>query len=274
MRVTARMVRALLLALAVAESIGALLLLSGVPWAVSLLPFVGRTAMSNTFLASFLLASAAATGWCLYVRSDRGFTGIGLDTLLIFGCIALVLVVGSLDGGGGASPVFALVSGVMAAGGGWLLRWALRHPWRDPRCTPPSVVASFAIFVVALLAVGTLLILRVPDVLPWRITPELSTLYGLMFLSASSYYAYGVLDRRWENAGGQLAAFLVYDLVLIVPLASQILGRGPTPYQRGDGSISVNLALYVGVILYSGALAGYHLFVSRATRIGRDPHRG
>lgn len=153
--VAARTVPMLLLALAVAEVIGALLLLLQVPWAVALPPFAGRTAMSNTFLASFLLAAAASTGWCLYVRSDRGFAGIGLDTQLIFGSIAVVLLVGAVDGAGSAALVFGAASVVVSACGGLLLRWALRHPWRDPRPTPPSVVASFAIFVVALLAVGT-----------------------------------------------------------------------------------------------------------------------
>jgi hypothetical protein len=267
-------VRVLLLVVAILEAIGAALLMLQVPWVVALPPFAGRTAMSNTFLASFLFASAAATCWCLYVRSDRGFAGIGLDTQLIFGSIAMVLLVGAVDGGGSAALVLGAASVVVSGFGGLLLRWALRHQWRDPRPTPPSVVTSFAIFVVALLAVGTMLVLRVPNVLPWRVTPDLSTLFGLMFLSASSYYAYGLVDRRWENAGGQLAAFLAYDLVLIVPLAGQLISPGTTAYETGDGSIPVNLVVYVGVILYSGALAVYHLFLSRATRLVIRGRRG
>jgi hypothetical protein len=266
--VTTRHVRSLLLVLAVVEIAAALLLALQVPWVVALPPFAGRSAMSNTFLASFLMASAAATVWCLAVHSSRGFAGIGLDTLVIFGGIALVLLIGDAGAGGTTTPMLGLVAILVSVASGWLLRWALRHPWTDPRPTPPLVVGSFALFVVALLIVGVLLVMRVPNVLPWRITPELSLLYGAMFLGASSYYAYGLLDRRWENAGGQLAAFLAYDLVLIVPFTRQLLAPDTSVYDVGDGSVPVNLVLYIGVIVYSGVLAIHYLFLSSATRLG------
>ena len=67
---------------------------------------------------------------------------------------------------------------------------------------------------------------------------------------------------------GQLPVGAAYDLVLVVPLVGQLVDPRADVYDSGDGSIPLNLALYIAVIAYSGALAVYHLFVSRATRLG------
>ncbi len=85
-----------------------------------------------------------------------------------------------------------------------LLRVARRHVWRDPRPTPLPVVVSFGVFTAALLVVSTLLLAR-NSPLPWQVTGDRSTAIGLMFLGAAAYFVYGLVDRRWENAGGQLA---------------------------------------------------------------------
>jgi hypothetical protein len=95
-------------------------------------------------------------------------------------------------------------------------------------------------------------------VLPWPVTPALSTLIGFMFLGAAAYFAYGVAVPRWENAGGQLAGFLAYDIVLIVPF----LVRLPTV----DASVLPNLIVYTAVVTYSGLLAIYFLVLHPATR--------
>ena len=42
-----------------------------------------------------------------------------------------------------------------------------------------------------------------------------------MFLGSATYFAYGIVRPRWTNAGGQLAGFLAYDLVLIVPFMTR-----------------------------------------------------
>jgi len=256
----------LLLAVVVAEAVAAFLLMFQVPWAVDLAPFPGRTAMSNTLLASLLMAAAASTGWCLLVRSDRALTGIALNTILIFSGMAAVLIAAAIGGEGVDLAAFAAVSLAVSAAGVWLLRWSLRDAWHDPRPTPRLVLGSFAVFVAALVVSGGLLLLRVPDILPWQVTPELSTLFGLMLMSAAAYFAYGLVERRWENAGGQLAGFLAYDIVLIVPLVRQLATGRQSGYDA-DGSLPVNLIIYAAVIVYSGALAAYYLFLDRRTRL-------
>lgn len=62
---------------------------------------------------------------------------------------------------------------------------------------------------------GILLILKVPNTLPWNLSPESSVLYGWVFLGLAFYYLYAVLNRQWIHAIGPLLGFLVYDLVLL-----------------------------------------------------------
>jgi len=65
----------------------------------------------------------------------------------------------------------------------------------------------------------------------------------------------------WTNAGGQLAGFLAYDLVLIVPFLVRLPTIPPEWF--------VSLVVYTAVVTYSGLLAAWYLFVSPTTRIGR-----
>jgi hypothetical protein len=113
--------------------------------------------------------------------------------------------------------------------------------------------------VVALVVVGGLLVVGIPNIIPWTITPELSMLIGLMFLGAAAYFAFGVIEPRWENAGGQLAGFLAYDLVLIVPF----LQRLPTVAEAQR----LSLIVYTAVVIYSALLAISYLALNPATRM-------
>jgi hypothetical protein len=63
----------------------------------------------------------------------------------------------------------------------------------------------------------------------------------------------------WGNAGGLLASFLAYDVVLIVPLVQKL----PTVVPE----LRLNLILYIAVLIYSGGLAIYYLFVNKGTRV-------
>ena len=105
------------------------------------------------------------------------------------------------------------------------------------------------------------LIARVPEIMPWALTPDLSVITGIMFLGSASYFAYGLARPRWTNAGGQLAGFLAYDLVLIVPL----LTRSGSAYS-GWG---INRWAYTAVIVGSGILAAWYLLLAPRTRMFR-----
>jgi hypothetical protein len=216
-----------------------------------------------------LWAAAVPVGWCLLVRSDRAFTGIFLDYLVILLPVGILsLALGLRDGSGG--PI-ALAMGAFAVSlfAAWMLRWARRHPWRSAQPTPRPVLVAFVSFVATLLIVGVLLIAGTPGVLPWPVTRTLSTLYGVMFLGAATYFAYGLTDRRWENAGGQLAGFLAYDIVLIVPFVVWVITGERSYYGTTGEPLRLNLILYTLVIAFSAAIAVAYLFLAEGTRIVR-----
>jgi hypothetical protein len=164
-------------------------------------------------------------------------------------------------GAGSGVALFAVAAALGALTGVVLLRWSLRHAWRDERATPRPVRWAFGVFIAALVLVGGLLVAGVPNVLPWQVTPDLSTLFGLMFLGAAVYFAWGLVEPRWENAGGQLAGFLAYDAVLIGPF----LARVPTI----DAQLRFNLVIYIAVLVGSAAIAIWYLALRPATRLSR-----
>lgn len=222
-------------------------------------PFTGTTAISHIFIGSIIGAAAASTAWCVFARSERALAGIALDYVAILVPFAFLLITGAA---GGTGPVFTALTGgciVGAVFGVLLLRRALTRPWRDPRPMPRVVRAAFAFFIGALVVVGGLLVVQVPNILPWTVTPELSRLFGIMFLGAAAYFTYSLVEPRWENAGGQLAGFLAYDIVLIVPF----LQRLPTI----NDELRLSLVIYIGVLILSGALALWFLWTDARTRL-------
>jgi hypothetical protein len=85
-----------------------------------------------------------------------------------------------------------------------------------------------------------------------------SALLGWFYLGAACYFLYGLVHPSWQKACGQLWAFLAYDLVLIVPYLLHFALARPEQLP----SLLINTL----VLLYSGALAVYYLFVKKATR--------
>jgi hypothetical protein len=137
--------------------------------------------------------------------------------------------------------------------------WSVRIPIDRQQPMPGLVRGSFIVFIVALLIVAGRLVLKVPDSIPWKITPELSVLIGWMFLGAMFYFVYGLLQPSWKNSAGQLVGFLAYDLVLIVPFLTR-LPTTPPEHKLG-------LIIYTIVVSYSGLLAIYYLFLHKPTRL-------
>lgn len=117
---------------------------------------------------------------------------------------------------------------------------------------------SFVVFVLALLFVSVRLWRQIPTI-PWPLTPELSLIVGYMFFGAAVYFVYGLLRPSWANAGGQLSGFLAYDLVLIVPFLTRLPTITP--------EFRMGLIIYTIVVVYSGLLAIYYLFINKSTRL-------
>ncbi len=250
----------LLLALAGVQAVVALLLFLRAPVAVGLWPMPGTGEMTLILMASFFAASAASTAWAVLWGEPGSMLGIALDYVIIFVPLSVLAVTLDPSKGGGSSPFIAATIGGVAMGV-VMLWWSWRHPLRDPEPTPGVVRGAFVVFLAALLFAGLTLIVNVPEIMPWALTPDLSVITGTMFLGSASYFAYGLARPRWTNAGGQLAGFLAYDLVLLVPL----LTRSGSAY-AGWG---VNRWAYTAVIMGSGILATWHLLLAPRTRMIR-----
>lgn len=227
------------------------------PFATRLWPLSYTDSTTFIFIGSIFAAAAASTLWGLLSKEYGALAGVALDYMLIFGPTAIFAL--QIAGNNARLRNFGIVSiGVALVGLVMLLR-SIRIPIQDKRPMPRPVYVSFIIFVIALVIAGGLMVTKSPNILPWNVTIQGQVIYGWFFLGAAGYFAYGVLRPTWQNAGGQLAGFLAYDMVLIVPFLRML----PTiaPERR------LGLIIYIAIISYSGLLAIYYLFVNPVTRV-------
>src|SRR5438552_16624038 len=226
------------------------------PWALSLWPWP-MSRLSNIFLSSFFAATPASILWI-------GVTG---EWAAVF-WVALNLGLASLGMGLYTLPrvseprklAFAVFCFVFCAACVAQMLITRRIAFNDRRRTARPVRFSFALFAVLLLAVGSALVLHLVNLFPWPLQADQQVLYGWIFLGAACYFLFGLFAPSWGNAQGQLWGFLAYDLVLIVPFRQHYASVLP--------NLRVNLIVYVSVLIYSGILAVYYLFLNPGTRLG------
>lgn len=229
------------------------------PFAVNLWPFPGTTPLTFIFISSIFAAAGAATLWAVITKNYGALVGIGFDYLTI---LAPVSVLSFQLGAANAEARMTLYGVACVIGvlfGLWLILWSVRFPMDRTRPMPIVVRASFVFFIIALLIVSTRLIFKVPNTIPWQITPDLSVVIGWMFMGAAAYFAYGLLRPSWVNAAGQLMGFFAYDVVLIVPF----LTRLPAVADQ----FRLGLFVYTAVVSLSGLLAIFYLFIYKPTRL-------
>ena len=215
------------------------------------------------FLASILAAAAASTAWAAWQGETVSFGGIALDVMVIFWPLALWLPIRVPAERGGGITAVSVVAVVAAVFGTWLATRTVRAPFIDRRPTPRLVRVGFAVFVVTLTLVGGAVVAGRPNTVPWSVSADLSVMIGLIFRGAASYFVFGLARPGWTNAGGQLAGFLAYDLVLIPPLAGK---AGSIPGYWRD-----SLWAYLAVLVASGLIAAWYLFLDRRTRLVARP---
>lgn len=254
-----RIIRGVLLLISAGQFLMAIAFFFQLLPAIALWPFPGSTPLTYIFVASILAAAAASTLWVAATEQYAAVAGIGLDYMMILipaGILAMQIFRGT---GNQGMLIFEILCVVGVLFGATLLLWSMRIPLDRTIPLPGPVRWSFMLFIIALLGVSVQLILKVPNILPWAITPELSVMIGWMFFGAMIYFVYALVRPSWTNAAGQLAGFLAYDIVLLVPF----LTRLPTvaPEHR------LGLWVYTGVVAFSGILATYYLFIHPTTRI-------
>jgi hypothetical protein len=107
--------------------------------------------------------------------------------------------------------------------------------------------------------VGSAVLLRIPNVFPVPLNPVAATLVGCSFVGSAIYFLYSLAFPVWHNAYAQLWGFLAYDLVLIVPFLVR--------FGTVDSAHLPSLVINTAVLVYSGAIAIYYLFIGRTTRV-------
>lgn len=258
-----RYFRYLLVALGAAGLLGALAFIMQAPWIAGLWPWPSYGRLSGIFVASILAAAAAPVMWIGLSGELAAITGGALNFLVTYGGMAAYSAgVYLSDTSRGPILLFTLFCAAAAALCLTLLLWARRMAFRDIRPTPRAVRVSFALFIVVLLLAGGSLVLKTQRIFPWSLTVQQSVLYGWIFVGAAFYFLYGVIKPVWGNAVGQLLGFLAYDLVLIVPFLRHFAVVNP--------DLRINLTVYTTVLIYSGLLAIWFLFVNRSTRFAAN----
>ena len=214
---------------------------------------------SYLFIGSILVAAGAAMLWTAST-GETGALPAGSLNLFVIGLTTMIYFFQLVIQQGRANLIpFGIAALLMTIASGVSFLWSHRLPFVDHRPTPRLVRISFGIFVASLVLAGGALLWKAP-IFPWALNPDSSVIFGCIFIGDAFYFLYGLLRPHWQNAFGQLLSFLAYDLVLIVPF----LALFPTV----EAERLVNLIVYTAVLLYSGVLAVYFLFIHPQTRSG------
>ena len=212
--------------------------------------------LSYLFVGSILAAVSVAMLWIGWTGELGALPAGSLNVLVIAVTTTVYFFYLSANGRPGLMPYgIAGILSILASAAAFL--WSRKTPFNDERPTPRLVRISFGIFIAALLLAGGALVARTP-IFPWALNPDSSVVFGCIFLGDTFYFLYGLLKPRWHNALGQLLSFLAYDIVLIVPFLMLF------PSIKPESLFS--LVVYVAVLLYSGAIAVYYLFIDKQTR--------
>jgi hypothetical protein len=253
-----RSLRPVLLAVGILQLILAAGFFFQAAWATSLWP-VPDTRLSYAFIAAILAGGAAPLIWIALSDQLGGLTGYGLGFGIMYAGMALAAFLFYLRNQQAALLGFAWVIGVVAALCAFLF-FRTRGMVIDSQPTPRLVRLAFMLEVLVLAGAGILLLLKVPNTLPWNLSPESSVLYGWVFLGLAFYYLYAILQPQWIHALGPLLGFLAYDLVLFSPLFARFGDLQPE-HVRGQVAATI-------IIIFSAALGVYYLFVNPSTRLG------
>lgn len=230
-------------------------------WATPLWPWPdGR--LTYWFVASILASIAAALLWIGITGRWRAALPGTVNVAVSAGAMAIYLAAVYVPSPpGNAVPVVhatALAAFAVVSVGLFFL--AKAAPALDSRRMPAVVFVSFVVFAVVLVLVGGALVIGVPNMMPWPMQQRSAVLVGWIFLGDALYFLLPLFAPAWNNARAPLLSFLAYDAVLLPPLAGHLSTVKPEH--------QLSLFIYLAVLVYSGSLAVYYLFLAPATRAG------
>jgi hypothetical protein len=227
------------------------------PWATGLWP-LPDTALSYSFIAAILAGGAAPLIWVGLSDNPAALAGYGFSFFIMYAGMALAALLFFLRDHNAAFTWFSLVLGLLAIFCGSLF-FRTRYARSDRQPTPRLVRIAFTTEVLVLAGAGIFLLLKVPNTLPWTISPESSVLYGWVFLGLAFYYLYALVRPQWIHALGPLLGFLVYDLVLFYPLFGHYASLQPGQLL---GQVAASF-----IIVVSAVLGLYYLLINPGTRL-------
>lgn len=246
------------MAIGIVHLIGAVGFFFALPWATALWLWQDSP-LSYIFISSILAAIGIPVLWIGWTGEFAAAQGGGLDLALTYGGAAIFVFQLSRDTNDQRLLLASIALLVMFLVSVAMYFWSRRYSTKDTRALPASVRYSFALFAAVLIGVGALLIMQRPNTFPWPLKPESSVIYGLIFWGAAVYFIHAFFHPKWIFGAGQLAGFLAYDLILIGPFIAHF--ATVLPEQR------TSLIIYTAVLIYSGALAIYYLFINKSTQI-------
>jgi hypothetical protein len=225
---------------------------------VAIMP-LGNVSPVGLYLSAYLAAIGASLVW-IGLSGALGAAVAGAYALTVtytgLAISLFVLPLGSSHSHLNAAAFLCLVAAIISAGIG---RWFRRFPTWDVRPLNRLVFSSFVGFALLLTLVGSAVLLRMPNVFPMPLNPVAGALVGCSFLGSATYFLYCLAFPVWHNAYAQLWGFLAYDVVLIVPFVLRV--------GTSDSAHLPSLLINTAVLVYSGAIAIYFLFINRATRV-------
>jgi hypothetical protein len=226
-------------------------------WATELWPWPD-TPLSFLFIASILAAIALPALWIGVTGELAAIRAGALELSLTYGAIFVYLLTLAGDQGQPALGWYLVAFGAACLSSVMAFTWSRTLPWRHEREMPAPVRASFAALAAILVAAGSALVFKA-EIFPWDLPSETSVIFGFIYLGAAVFFIYGFVRPLWSNAAPQLVGFLAYDIVLIGPFVDR--------FDEVSGRQLLSLIVYTAVLILSGALAFYYLFVSDETRL-------
>ena len=235
-------------------------------WATDLWP-LPDVRMTYIFLASIVASTAALIIWPL-IRDDPGaLRAAAFNLSTATPPLGLYLLWLSRDGDNRdliAPGIAFVLFGVVWMAIGW---WLRTIPVRSTRQLPKFVRIVFVGFCVLLIPLGSALLFQVENVFPWTISPENSTVAGIIFLSAAALFMFILANPLWIYGEAGFASFLAYDLVLAVPYldffrnrdneatVASYYGSAYTAPAGDNGVGEMSLVIYLTVLAVSALAA-------------------
>jgi hypothetical protein len=261
-----QLLRLLLIAIVAAQVPVGIGLYMDAGWATNLWP-LPDVRMTYIFLASIVASTAVLIIWPL-IRDDIGAlraAALNLSTATPPLGLYLLWLSRNADNAHLVAPGIAFV----LFGVAWMAtgRWLGAIPVRNTHTLPKIVRIVFLGFCVLLIPLGSALLFQMEKIFPWTISPENSTVAGVIFLSAAALFLFVLANPLWIYGEAGFASFLAYDLVLVVPYldffrnrndeatVASYYGSAYTAPAGDNGVGELSLVIYLSVLAISALAA-------------------